>query len=105
MAGEAFVIVNYANTSPTTSATFADDEANSVQEIRLNTHAGAITGTGTLKLKAITAPGKGTVTWTSGTTAKATVSSTGLVTGVASGTSVITATCNGVSDSCTVTVS
>jgi HK97 family phage major capsid protein len=105
MAGEAFVIVNYANTSPTTSATFADDEANSVQEIRLNTHAGAITGTGTLKLKAITKPGKGTVTWTTGDSDAATVDSTGLVTGVSAGTAVITATCNGLSDSCTVTVS
>ena len=103
-AGEAFVIVNYANTSPTTSATFADDEANSVEEIRLNTKTGAITGTGTLKLKAITAPGKGTVTWTSGTEAVATVSSTGVVTGVTAGTSMITASCNGKTDSCLVTV-
>lgn len=105
LAGEAFVIVNYNNQAPTTSKSFANDDANDVTEIRLNTHTAAITGTGTYQLKAITAPGKGTVTWTSGTTAKATVSSTGLVTGVASGTSVITATCNGVSDSCTVTVS
>ena len=104
MAGEAFVIVNYANTSPTTSATFADDEANSVQEIRLNTHSGAISGTGTLKLKAITAPGKGTVTWATGDSDVATVSTAGVVTGVSAGTTVITATSNGVSDSCTVTV-
>jgi len=104
MAGEAFVIVNYNNTSPTTSATFADDEANSVQEIRLNTHAGAISGTGTLKLKAITAPGKGTVTWATGDSDVATVSTAGVVTGVSAGTTVITATSNGVSDSCTVTV-
>lgn len=105
MAGEAFVIVNYNNTSPTTSATFADDEANSVQEIRLNTHSGAISGTGTLKLKAITAPGKGTVTWATGDSDVATVSTAGVVTGVSAGTTVITATSNGVSDSCTVTVS
>lgn len=105
VAGEAFVVVNFANTDPTTTATFPDDEANSVQEIRLNTHTGAITGTGTLKLKAITKPGKGTVTWTSSATAKATVDENGLVTGVTAGTSVITATCNGLTDSCTVTVS
>ena len=104
LAGEAFVIVNYANTSPTTTATFAPDDANSVEEIRLNTKTGAITGTGTLKLKAITAPGKGTVTWTSGTEAVATVSSTGVVTGVTAGTSMITASCNGKTDSCLVTV-
>ncbi len=105
MAGEAFVIVNYANTSPTTSATFVPDDANGVDEIRLNTHAGAITGTGTLKLKAITKPGKGTVTWTTSDSDLATVDSTGVVTGVSAGTAVITAACGGLSDSCTVTVS
>lgn len=105
MSGKAFVIVNYANTSPTTSATFASDDANSVQEIRLNTKTGAITGTGTLKLKAITKPGKGTVTWTTSDSDAATVDSTGLVTGVSAGTAVITATCNSLTDSCTVTVS
>lgn len=105
MAGEAFVIVNFANTAPTTTADFPEDEANSVQSIALNTHTGAITGTGTLQLEAITKPGKGTVTWTSSATGKATVSSTGLVTGVTAGTTVITATCNGLTDSCTVTVS
>ena len=104
LAGEAFVIVNYNNTDPTVTATFAPDDANSVEEIRLNTKTGAITGTGTLKLKAITAPGKGTVTWTSGTEAVATVSSTGVVTGVTAGTTLITASCNGKTDSCTVTV-
>ena len=105
LAGEAFVIVNYANTSPETSKDFAPDDANSVQEIRLNTHSGAISGTGTLKLKAITAPGKGTVTWATGDSDVATVSTAGVVTGVSAGTTVITATSNGVSDSCTVTVS
>ena len=104
-AGEAFVIVNFANTDPTTSVDFAPDEANSVEEIRLNTHTLAITGTATAQLKAITAPGKGTVTWSSSASGKATVSSTGLVTGVTSGTTIITAACNGLTDSCTVTVS
>ncbi len=105
VAGEAFVIVNFANTDPTTSKDFAADDANSVQSIQLNTHTGAITGTGTLKLKAITKPGKGTVTWTSSASAKATVDENGLVTGVTAGTTIITATCNGLTDSCTVTVS
>ena len=104
LAGEAFVIVNYANTSPTVTADFAPDDANSVQSIQLNTHTGAITGTGTLKLKAITKPGKGTVTWTSSAEGKATVSSDGVVTGVTAGTTLITASCNGLTDSCTVTV-
>lgn len=45
------------------------------------------------------------VTWTSGTPSKATVnSSTGLVTGVAAGSSVITATLGTLTDTCTVTV-
>ena len=105
VAGEAFVIVNFANTSQTTSKDFAADDANSVQDIRLNTHTGAISGTGTLKLKAITNPGKGTVTWATGDSDIATVSTAGVVTGVSAGTTVITATCNGLSDSCTVTVS
>lgn len=53
-------------------------------------------------------PANATVTWTSGTQAKATVSSDGVVSGVAAGTSVITAsiTVGGTSytDTCTVTV-
>ena len=58
----------------------------------------------TKKLKAITAPGKGTVTWISATSTKATVADDGTVTGVSTGSSVITATCNGLTASCTVTV-
>ena len=104
LAGEAFVIVNYANTSPTVTADFAPDDANSVQELRLNTKTLAITGTASKQLKAITSPGKGTVTWTSSAEGKATVSSTGLVTGVTAGTTLITASCNGLTDSFTVTV-
>ena len=104
LAGEAFVIVNYNNTDATTSATFSPDDANTVKAIRLNTSTASIAGTGTFQLYAITEPGKGEVTWASGTSAKATVSSTGLVTGVTAGTSVITATCNGLTASCTVTV-
>ena len=104
LAGEAFVIVNYNNTDPTVTADFADDDANSVQSIRLNTKTAAIAGTATFQLKAITKPGKGTVTWASSAEGKATVSSTGLVTGVTAGTTMITASCNGLTDSCTVTV-
>lgn len=105
LAGEAFVIVNYNNTSPTTSKDFAADEANDVTDIRLNTHAATVVGTGTVQLHAITEPGKGTVTWATSASTYATVSSTGLVTGVTTGSAVITATCNGLTDSCTVTVS
>lgn len=105
LCGEAFVIVNYNNTTPTTEKDFAPDDANSVQSIQLNTHAATVVGTGTVQLQAVTAPGKGTVTWATSASANATVSSTGLVTGVTTGSAVITATCNGLTDSCTVTVS
>lgn len=47
----------------------------------------------------------GTVTYSTSDASKATVSSTGLVTGVASGSAVITAVCDGLSDSATITVS
>ncbi|MBO5669963.1 MAG: Ig-like domain-containing protein, partial [Clostridia bacterium] len=46
-----------------------------------------------------------TVTWASSAEAKATVSSSGLVTGAASGSTVITATCGDAVAVCNVTVS
>ena len=102
---EAFVVQAINGASVTVNAvTFDPDKANSVESITLNTQTASIAGTGTVQLYAYTAPGTGSVTWASGTSAKATVSSTGLVTGVTAGTSVITATCNGKTASCTVTV-
>lgn len=101
---EGFVLHTVNNQSAATSASFADDKANTVQSIKLNTATAAIAGTGTFQLVAFTEPVSGTVNWVSGTSAKATVDSTGLVTGVTAGTSVITATCNGLTASCTVTV-
>lgn len=101
---EGFVLHTVNNQSAVTSKTFADDEANTVQSIKLNTATASIAGTGTFQLVAFTEPVSGTVTWASGTSAKATVSSTGLVTGVTAGTSTITATCNGLTASCLVTV-
>lgn len=103
----AFVAINIAGSSPASSMLFAGDDANTVSGLLLNTATAAITGTGTFQLEAIPLPfgvDAGTITWASATTAKATVSSTGLVTGVASGSSVITATCNGYTAQCTVTV-
>lgn len=71
-----------------------------------------ITGTGTSQFTAtLTRADSSTedvsskATWSSGTPAHATVSSSGLVTGVAAGTSVITATYAGKSNTRTVTVS
>ena len=102
---EAFVLIGINGTAPTTNKYFADDKANSVEAIALNTSTLAITGTASKQLIAITSPGTGDVTWTSSASGKATVSSTGLVTGVSSGTTTVTATCNGLTASCVVTVS
>lgn len=85
--------------------TFGADEANSVKDIRLNTATATVAPGATIQLYAITAPGTGEVSWASATPAKATVNSaTGVVTGVSTGSSVITATANGLTASCTVTV-
>ena len=85
--------------------TFGVDEANSVKDIRLNTATATVAPGATIQLYAITAPGSGAVSWASATPAKATVNSvTGVVTGVSTGSSVITATANGLTASCTVTV-
>jgi uncharacterized protein YjdB len=71
----------------------------------------SIAHTGTIQLTATGTWSNGTMTdvtstatWTSGTTADATVGTTGLVTGVAAGSSVITATSGGVSGHTTVTL-
>lgn len=102
----AFVAINIAGSSPTTAVTFAGDTANTVNGVLLPSTATVAAGA-TLPLNAVLTPFgvEGTVTWASATTAKATVDSNGVVTGVASGSSVITATCNGYTASCTVTVS
>jgi uncharacterized protein YjdB len=92
------------NQSASTSITFGVDDANSVKSIMLSANAATVASGSTLQLVAFTAPGSGTVTWESATTGKATVSSAGLVTGVAAGSSVISATCNGLTANCTVTV-
>lgn len=103
---EGFVAIGINGTSvDATAVTFAPDDANDVTAIALNTSTATVSVNGTVQLRAITSPGKGTVTWASATSAKATVDSNGLVTGKASGSSVITATCNGLTASCTVTVS
>ena len=102
----AFVAINIAGSSPVTEMLFAADDANTVSGLLLNTATASIAGTGTVQLTAIPLPfgAKGEITWASGTTSKATVSSSGLVTGVTAGSSVITATCNGKTATCTVTV-
>ena len=102
----AFVAMNIHNSAPTTTILFPSDDANTVSGLLMDTATASIVGTGTVQLHAIPLPFgvEGAVTWASGTTAKATVNSSGLVTGVTAGSSVITATCNGYTAQCTVTV-
>ena len=102
----AFVAINIKNTDPVTEMTFAGDDANTVSGILMPTAATVASGQ-TVALKAVLVPFgvKGDVTYASATPAKATVgTTTGVVTGVASGSSVVTATCGDYSASCTVTV-
>ena len=103
---EAFVLIGVNGTAPTTSATFAGDEANSPDSVWLPATAAVSVGS-TITLTPVLAPygTKATYTWNSGTQAKATVSG-GVVTGVSSGSSVITVkTDNGLTAQTTVTVS
>ena len=101
----AFVAINIAGSTPTSELTFAGDEANTVSGILLPTSAALKVGD-TLPLKATLVPYgvEAEITYASATTSKATISSTGVVTGVGSGSSVITATAGGFTASCTVTV-
>ena len=103
---EGFVAIGINGVTPTAEMTFAPDEANVVQGIRLATDTATVAVGGRVKLAAILDPAgvSGTVTWASATPAKATVDTDGTVTGVAAGSSIITATCNGLTASCTVTV-
>ena len=103
---KSFVAINIEGNTPQSTILFPTDDANTVSGIMLNTATASIEGTGTVQLEAILLPYgvEGDVTWTSGTTSKATVNSSGLVTGVTAGSSVITATCNGKTAQCTVTV-
>lgn len=101
---EGFVLQAVNSQSAVTSKDFAADDANAVQSIMLNTATASVVVSGTAQLVAFTAPGSGTVSWASSNTGKATVNSSGLVTGVASGSATVTATCNGLTASCAVTV-
>lgn len=102
---EAFVVIAVNGGSvDATAVTFGEDKANQVRAISMNTATATVAVSAKTQLFAIVGPGAGTVTWASATTAKATVDSNGVVTGVASGNSVITASCNGLTATCTVTV-
>lgn len=102
---EAFVAIGIGGTTPTASIAFAGDGANEPAQILLPATATVAASESITLVPTILPIGvEDTITWTSGTTAKATVSD-GVVTGVAAGTSVITAaTSNGKTAVCTVTV-
>ena len=101
------MLIGINGTSPTTSATVAGDGANEPQALILPATASVTVGS-TLTLKPTILPYgvDTTLSWASATEAKATVgSSTGVVTGVSSGSSVITVTAaNGLTAQCTVSV-
>ena len=101
----AFVAINVHNSSPTSALTFAGDTANTIAGVLLPATATVQSGS-TLQLSAVLVPFgvEGDVSYSSATTSKATVSSTGLITGVATGSSVITATAGDFTATCTVTV-
>ena len=103
---EAFVLIGINSVPPTTSVSFAGDGANDPATVWLPATATVKAGE-TITLKPVITPYgvSTTFTWASGTEAKATVSSAGVVTGVAAGSSVISvSTDNGLTAQCTVTV-
>ena len=102
---EAFVALNIGNSSAATTSTFAADGANTVSGLLIPSTASVAVGR-TLQLTATPMPLgiEAGVAWTSATTSKATIDSSGVVTGVATGSSVITATAGGQTATCTVTV-
>ena len=102
---EAFAAIGVNGVTPNATMTFASDNANTVNGILLDKNAATVKATKTVALKATLFPAnvKGTITWASSDTTKATVSD-GVVTGVAAGSAVITATCGDAIAVCNVTV-
>lgn len=102
---EAFVAIGLEATTPAANAVaFAPDTANVVTGIVLNADAVTVDVDETFQLIAKTLPIDGDVTFTSSDDTKATVSSTGLITGKASGSATITAVSGSASASVAVTV-
>lgn len=108
---EAFAAIGVNGVTPTSAMDFATDDANTVSNIILNKNAATVTAaTGTnhtVTLKATLLPDgvEGDITWATSASANATVSSSGVVTGVSAGSAVITATCGDAVAVCNVTVS
>ena len=101
---EAFIAIGLEGTTPDATMAFAPDTANVVTAILL-TEAAEVEENESIQLTATTYPVSGPITWTSSDSTTATVDANGKVTGVASGTAVITAVSGSASASCTVTVS
>ena len=95
----------YADTGLTDEMAVVSSWASEVTAISLNNSTISITGATTFQLVATTTPSGGTVTWSSSNTSVATVSSSGLVTGVSNGTVTIQAISGTASASCTATIS
>lgn len=102
---EGFAVIGVNGVTPDATMTFAADNANTVNGILLDKSAATVKATKTVALKATLFPANvgGTITWASSDTTKATVSG-GVVTGVAAGSAVITATCGDAVAVCNVTV-
>lgn len=102
---EAFAAIGVNGVTPDANMTFAVDDANTVSGILLDKNAATVKATKTVALKATILPANvdGTITWASSDTTKATVSD-GVVTGVAAGSAIITATCGDAVAVCNVTV-
>ena len=103
MVAEAFVAIGINGVTPTDAMTFVPDVANSVTGILLTATA-SVKANKTVQLTAKTLPVDADVTWTTSDATKATVSASGLVTGVAAGNATITATCGTCTAVCAVTV-
>ena len=101
---EGFVAIGVNGAEPSDSMSFAGDNANSVQGVKISKTTATVADGATVQLKAETYPVKGTITWASSNTTYATVDTTGKVTGEAEGSAIITATCGEFSASCEVTV-
>lgn len=101
---EGFVAIGINGVTPNATMTFAPDSANTVQNVLIDKSVASVAVNATLQLNATTVPVQGDITWASSVPAKATVDTTGKVTGVATGSTVITATCGDAVASCEVTV-
>ena len=100
-----FEAAAYASADVSAAITTVRSWAMEITAIEISQSAISISGSNTAQLVATTTPAGGTVTWASSNTAVATVSSSGLVTGVGNGTARITARCGDLTATCTATVS